>query len=52
MENPDVVLEIELKDSKSVLSYKVCNRENNDSKSAVEFVQMVIAMFSNLKEEE
>lgn len=52
MENPDVELEISVdKDDRTAkLSYKVNSRKEDDSKSAIEFVEMVIAIFGGENE--
>ena len=49
MENPDVVLEIEKTDNddKVTLSYKVNSREKDESRSAIEFLQIISSIFGS-----
>jgi hypothetical protein len=53
MENPDVELEVSVVDDKSAkLSYKVYSREKDDEKSAIEFIEIIRAIFAVEESEE
>ena len=52
MENPDVVLEFTVKDDIATMSYKVLSREKDESKAAVEFIQIIHEIFGSCEEED
>lgn len=53
MENPDVVLEVaEEGKAKMQLSYKVYSRDKDDSKAAIEFIQIIHELFGCVNCEE
>ena len=52
MENPDVVLEFTVKDDIATMSYKVLSREKDESKAAIEFIQIIREIFGSCEEED
>ena len=52
MENPDVILEVTVKENTATMSYKVLSREKDESRAAIEFIQIIHEIFGSYEEEE
>ena len=52
MDNPDVMLEVTVNDSTATMSYKVLSREKDESRAAIEFIQIIHEIFGSCEEED